>query len=57
MVVDLRGEDEDGVSEEEKLAKKLGIKYVNIPVTQRAPETSQVEQLATLIHDSANFPS
>lgn len=56
LIVDLRGADEKGVSEEKKLADRLGIQYVNIPVTRRAPDWSQVDELATLIHNPLNYP-
>lgn len=56
LIVDLRGEDERGVSDEKSSAQKLGVNYVNIPVTRRAPQWNQVDELAALIHDPANYP-
>ncbi len=56
LVVDLRGVNEKGVSEEKNLAGTLGINYFNIPVTERAPEWGQVDALAALIHDPFNYP-
>ena len=56
LVVDLRGRTEKGVSREMRLAEELGIQRVNIPVVQRAPEWKQVDDLAALIHDPANYP-
>ena len=56
LVVDLRGTKERGVSNEMKLAERLGIRRINIPVVERAPEWNQVDELAALIHDPANYP-
>ena len=56
LIVDLRGRTERGVSREMRLAEKLGIQRINIPVVQRAPEWNQVDELAALIHDPTNYP-
>lgn len=56
LIVDLRGADERGVSKEKEQADRLGIQYINIPVTRRAPGWSQVDDLAALIHDPVNYP-
>jgi len=56
LVVDLRGKDEKGVSEEAQLARELGILYENIPVVERAPTWGQVDALIPLLHDKKNYP-
>ncbi|MEE9319680.1 MAG: sulfur transferase domain-containing protein [Granulosicoccus sp.] len=56
LVVDLRGKDEKGVSEEVQLANEIGIPYTNIPVVDRAPTWGQVDALMALIHDKKNYP-
>lgn len=56
LIVDLRGADEEGVSTEKMLADSLGIEYINIPVTRRAPEWNQVDELAGLIHNPEKYP-
>ncbi len=56
LIVDLRAPDEDGVTEEIELAQSVGIKYVNIPVTARAPGWDQVEEFASIIHQSKHYP-
>lgn len=56
LVVDLRGKDEKGVSDEAQLAQELDIAYENIPVVERAPTWGQVDALMPLIHDKKNYP-
>lgn len=56
LIVDLRGADERGVSKEKKQADRIGIQYINIPVTRRAPEWAQVDELAVLLHDPVKYP-
>jgi len=56
LIVDLRKPDEKGVKREMAAAKELGIDYLNIPVASRAPEWGQVDQLASVIGNTKNYP-
>ena len=54
-VLDLRGP-EEGTVVEQAAVEAAGLKYFNIPVTDRAPTDEQVRQFAVLAEDPANYP-
>ncbi|MEE9333542.1 MAG: sulfur transferase domain-containing protein [Granulosicoccaceae bacterium] len=55
-VLDLRGSDEDGVSEEAALAERIQITRIHLPVTDRAPTDAQVRTFAKLVEDTSLYP-
>ena len=55
-VIDLRGSEEEGVAANAAAAKATGLKFVNIPVTARAPSAAQVRAFAAIVEDGANHP-
>lgn len=54
-IVDLRGP-EEGVAQEEAAVTAAGLRYVNIPVTAKAPAAAQVAPFAAVIEDPLNWP-
>jgi uncharacterized protein (TIGR01244 family) len=54
-ILDLRGP-EEGTAAERAAVEAAGLKYFNIPVTDRAPTDEQVRQFAVLAEDPANYP-
>lgn len=54
-ILDLRGPDE-GLEPEQRAAAEVGITYINIPVTERAPTPAQVRAFAEAIENPANLP-
>jgi uncharacterized protein (TIGR01244 family) len=54
--IDLRAPSEEGVPELEKAVQAAGLKYINIPVTEKAPTDDQVKAFARLVEDPANYP-
>ncbi|MFT5539976.1 MAG: hypothetical protein ACI82H_001502 [Alphaproteobacteria bacterium] len=55
VLVDLRGPAE-GLEAERAAAKRVGLTYVNIPVTTRIPTDDQVRTFARVIDNAANHP-
>ena len=47
---------DEGVETERGKAKAAGIKFLNIPVSTRAPTDEQVREFARIIDDPANLP-
>lgn len=56
LVIDLRGRDEDGVSNEAQRAARLGIERIEIPVTGSLPGEAQVSQFRELVNETSNYP-
>src|SRR5262245_31826503 len=56
-VINLRQPSEHRAEEEEAEAKKLGLRYFNIPVAPGDPKDEQVEQFLKLTDDPANRPA
>ncbi len=54
-VVNLRGPTENGESER-ALVERLGMNYVNVPVTPDAPSDGMVERVRTVLDDPASHP-
>jgi uncharacterized protein (TIGR01244 family) len=57
VVINLRPRHEHNATEEEEAAKRLGLRYYNIPVEYRAPQFEQVDQFLKLTDDPANRPA
>jgi uncharacterized protein (TIGR01244 family) len=55
-IVELRGPDEEGVAANAAAAKAAGLRYIAIPVTEKAPTEAQVQAFAQAVEDSANYP-
>ncbi len=55
-VINLRPQHEHNAAEEEAAAKKLGLRYFNIPVEYMAPKFEQVDEFLKLTDDAANRP-
>lgn len=56
-VINLRPPREHNAVEEEEAAKRLGLRYYNIPVEYRAPKFEQVDEFLKLTDDPANRPA
>jgi len=56
-VINLRPRHEHNAAEEEETAKRLGLRYYNIPVEYRAPRFEQVDEFLKLTDDPANRPA
>jgi len=56
LVIDLRKPSEKGVAAEQKLAADIGLDYMNIPVANKVPNWDQVDELASVISLSENYP-
>lgn len=54
-VLDLRGPKE-GTASEKSAVESAGLRYFNIPVTERAPTGAQVEAFTRIVEDPANHP-
>ena len=54
-IVDLRSP-EEGIAEEQAGAKKLGLKYFNIPVGAKTPTKDQVAAFTAIVEDESNLP-
>jgi uncharacterized protein (TIGR01244 family) len=57
VVINLRPPHEHNAAEEEAAAKRLGLRYYNIPVEYRAPRFEQVDEFLKLTDDLANRPA
>ncbi len=57
VVINLRPPYEHNATEEEEAAKKLGLRYYNIPVVYREPKFEQVDEFLKLTDDPANRPA
>ncbi len=56
-VINLRQPSEHGAEKEEAEAKKLGLRYFNIPVVYGNPKDEQVDEFLKLTDDAANRPA
>lgn len=56
-IINLRVPTEHRAAEEEKMAKKLGLKYFNIPVEFGNPKEEQVTEFLKITDDAANRPA
>ncbi|GEM_PF-4648310 len=56
-VINLRPRHEHNAAEEEAAAKRLGLRYFNIPVEYRNPMFEQVDEFLKLTDDPANRPA
>jgi uncharacterized protein (TIGR01244 family) len=56
-IINLRVPTEYNASEEEEMAKKLGLGYYNIPVSSEGPKNEQVAEFLKITDDEANRPS
>lgn len=56
-IINLRQPSEHRAAEEEAEAKKVGLKYFNIPVVFAAPKDEQVEEFLKVTDDPANRPA
>ena len=54
-VVDLRGP-EEGTALEQRAAGGLGLRYINIPVTNEVPTDAQIVEFARVVESGANQP-
>lgn len=54
--IDLRAPSEEGVPKVAQAVRAAGLKYINIPVTTKAPTDDQVKEFARLVEDPANYP-
>lgn len=54
-ILDLRGPDE-GIDKERADVAAAGLRYVNIPVTTKAPAADQIAPFAAVIEDPLNWP-
>lgn len=57
VVINLRPRHEHNAAEEEAAAKRLGLRYFNIPVEYRDPKFEQVDEFLKLTDDPANKPA
>ena len=55
-VIDLRAQSEKGMSGVADTVQAAGLKYINIPVTTKAPTDDQVKEFARLVENPANYP-
>lgn len=56
-IINLRVPTEHRAAEEEEMAKKLGIKYFNIPVEFGNPKEEQVTEFLKITDDASNRPA
>lgn len=56
-VINLRPPREHNAAEEEEAAKRLGLRYFNIPVDYRNPKFEQVDEFLKLTDDPENRPA
>jgi uncharacterized protein (TIGR01244 family) len=56
-VINLRQPSEHNAPEEEAAAKKLGLRYFNIPVAYREPKFEQADEFLKLTDEAANRPA
>lgn len=56
LLVDLRQPHEEGVHEEQALARELGIEYVNVPLQADHRAWQQVDELAEMLTDTSRYP-
>jgi protein tyrosine phosphatase (PTP) superfamily phosphohydrolase (DUF442 family) len=56
-IINLRVPTEHRAAEEEEMAKKLGLKYFNIPVEFANPKDEQVTEFLKITDDAANSPA
>jgi len=56
-IINLRQPSEHRAQEEEDEAKKLGLRYYNIPVVFAEPKDEQVDQFLKITDDQANRPA
>ena len=56
-IINLRPPGEHRASEEEEEAKKLGLRYFNIPVVYRDPKEEQATEFLKLTDDPQNLPA
>lgn len=56
LIIDLRGSDEEGVSQEQADAAKLGMQYTRIPLMKDAGAWDQVAQVGRLLDSPENYP-
>lgn len=47
---------EEGADKEQERASQAGLNFVNVPVSERAPTSDQVEKITEVINDPANYP-
>jgi len=47
---------EEGSEKERERAKAAGLTFINVPVSEKAPTSEQVEKIARIINDPANYP-
>ena len=56
-IINLRTPSEHRAAEEEEMAKKLGLRYFNIPVKFTDPKEEQVTEFLKITDDAANRPA
>jgi uncharacterized protein (TIGR01244 family) len=56
-IINLRQPSEHRAAEEEEMAKKLGLRYYNIPVVFGDPKDEQVDEFLKITDDPANRPA
>lgn len=47
---------EEGADNERQRASEAGLTFVSVPVSERAPTSDQIEKIAEVINDPANYP-
>ncbi|MFK8028789.1 MAG: sulfur transferase domain-containing protein [Gammaproteobacteria bacterium] len=57
LIIDLRLPDEDGATEEKATAKRVGIRYVNIPLAADDTALNQIARIETILSDEENLPT
>ncbi len=55
-LIDLRGANESGVRAEARLAERVGLSRIHLPVTSRAPDHDQVARFAEWVESPASYP-
>src|SRR5262245_9411973 len=56
-IINLRQPSEHRAAEEEEMAKKLGLRYINIPVVYADPKEDQATEFLKVTDDKANRPA
>lgn len=47
---------EEGAEDERKRAESAGLKFINVPVSERAPVSEQVERISAILNDPSTYP-
>ena len=56
LIIDLRQPTEDGVDMEKRVTDKLDLPYRNVPFSSDETVWNDVDEIASLLNDSANYP-